>query len=120
MLIILALAYLQKVPKEYFCTYAGQEDPVSCKPKDFCDNPDVLSYEPNWDREDSYNNWITRFDLHCASNSKIGFIGSSYFTGWALTLTFLPRLSDLFGRQKNHVYWYCYQLFGLLYAPLDS
>lgn len=100
MLIILALAYLQKVPKEYFCTYVGQEDPVSCKPKDFCDNPDVLSYEPNWDREDSYNNWITRFDLHCASNSKIGLIGSSYFSGWALTLTFLPRLSDLFGRQK--------------------
>ena len=88
------------MPKEYFCTYEGQEDPVSCTPKDFCDNPSVISYVPNWDREDSYDNWISRFDLHCASKSKIGLIGSAYFGGWALSLTFLPRLSDLFGRQK--------------------
>lgn len=88
------------MPKEYFCIYEGSDEPVSCTPKDFCDNPDVVSYEPNWERSDSYDNWISRFDLHCAPKSKIGLIGSSYFSGWAFSLIFLPRLSDLFGRQK--------------------
>ena len=99
MLIILALAYLQKVPKEYFCTYVGQEDPVSCKPKDFCDNPDVLSYEPNWDLGDSYHNWIDKLDLACATPSQIGLIGSSSQMGWFITLIFIPRLADVYGRK---------------------
>lgn len=30
----------------------------------------------------------------------MGLIGSAYFIGWIITLTFMPRLSDLYGRQK--------------------
>ena len=41
-----------------------------------------------------------KLGLECAGPSKIGLIASSYFIGWILTLTFLPRISDLFGRQK--------------------
>jgi len=100
MLLILALAYLQKVPKEYFCVYEGEMEPVSCKPADFCNNPSVTSFEPNMALEDSYDNWVMRFDLHCAPKSKIGFISSSFFMGWAFTLVWVPRVSDLFGRQK--------------------
>lgn len=49
--------------------------------------------------DDSYNNWIERYDLHCASGFKIGLIGATPFIGWVITLTFLPRLSDaVFGR----------------------
>ena len=50
--------------------------------------------------EDSYDNWIMRFDLHCASPSKIGLIGSAFFAGWVFTLAIIPRISDLYGRQK--------------------
>ena len=50
--------------------------------------------------EDSYDNWIMRYDLHCASSSKIGMIGSSFFLGWVLTLVIFPRISDIYGRQK--------------------
>ena len=58
MLILLSLSYLEKVPREYFCTYEGSDDPVSCKPADFCTDPKVLSYEPNMALEDSYVNWV--------------------------------------------------------------
>ena len=95
------LSFLEKVPEEYFCTYSdkpGQE--FACKPKDFCDDPNVASYRPNLSLEDSYDNWVSKLGLECAGPSKIGLIASSYFIGWILTLTFLPRISDLIGRQK--------------------
>ena len=50
--------------------------------------------------EDSYDNWVQRFNLHCASKSKIGFISSAFFAGHVFTLIWVPRVSDLFGRQK--------------------
>ena len=100
MLLIVSLAYLQKVPQEYFCTYEGSEEPVKCKPEEFCNNPKVKSYEPNWDLDDTYDNWVMRFDLHCASKGEIGLITSAFFMGWVFTLTWMPRFSDIFGRQK--------------------
>lgn len=98
-LIIVNMSYLEKVPDEYFCTY--EKDPSSwksCKPEDFCKDPTVLQYEPNLDLEGSYDNWVNKLDLACASPNKIGFILSAYFLGWIVTLTFLPRMSDMIGR----------------------
>ena len=41
-----------------------------------------------------------KLDLTCATPREIGMIGSAYFFGWIVTLSFLPRISDLYGRQK--------------------
>ena len=70
-----------------------------------------MDYRPNMALEDSYDNWIMRYDLHCASSSKIGMIGSSFFLGWVLTLMILPRISDIYGRQKLII---CGNLISLL------
>ena len=94
------LSFLEKVPKEYFCVYEGSPESVPCKPEQFCTDPTVVSYTPNMALHDSFNNWVQKLDLTCASPAKIGLIGSSYFIGWIITLTFMPRLSDLYGRQK--------------------
>ena len=100
-LLLVSMSFLSKVPQEYFCKYANSPNTeVICKPANFCDNESVLSYRPNMALSDSYDNWVGRFGLECASKSKIGFLGSSFFIGWIVTLTFLPRLSDLYGRQK--------------------
>ena len=96
----MSLSFLEKVPKEYFCIYNGTSEEFKCTPKDFCDNPAVISHYPNMMLADSYDNWVGRYDLACASSFKVGFIASSFFLGWISTLFFLPRLSDLFGRQK--------------------
>ena len=55
-------------------------------------------YEPNLELEDSFDNWVSKLDLACAPPNKIGFIMSAYFLGWIVTLTFLPRMSDMIGR----------------------
>lgn len=99
-IIMLNLSFLEKVPREFFCVYVGSSESVSCKPVDFCTDPNLVSYTPNMDLKDSFDNWIGKLDLTCASPGKIGLIGSAYFFGWIITLTFLPRLSDLYGRQK--------------------
>ena len=100
--IILALSILTKVPTEYFCTRTGNfDDLFSCTPADFCnDTSTISSYEPNMDLTDSYENWIGRYGLECASGAKIGIIGSAFFVGWVISLLIVPRVSDTHGRQK--------------------
>ena len=39
--LLIALAYLEKVPEEYFCVYQGSTEAISCKPVDFCEDPTV-------------------------------------------------------------------------------
>ena len=101
MMILLSLGFLEKVPKEYVCTY--ESDPgkeVICKPEEFCKDPTVLSFHPNMELHDSYINWISHYNLTCIDGAHIGMIGSCFFIGWILTLMFIPRLSDTNGRNK--------------------
>ena len=49
--------------------------------------------------KDSYHNWIERMDLTCASAGKIGFIASSIYLGWFITLMIVPRIADVCGRR---------------------
>ena len=94
------MSYFEKVPSEYLCTYRGIDEPIGCKPDDFCTDPDLLSYEPNWELKDSYHNWIERMNLTCASPGKIGFIASSVYLGWFITLMIVPRIADVYGRKN--------------------
>ena len=101
MLVMVSLGFLEKVPNEYFCTYEeSPENEISCKPEDFCEDPTVLSFRPNMDLNESYINWISHYKLTCTSGGYIGLIASSFFIGWISTLVFIPRISDLFGRQR--------------------
>ena len=69
MIIILSIAFLEKVPSEYFCTYKNSPfTEESCVPADFCEDPNVVSYRPNMELDDSYTNWISHFNLECASH----------------------------------------------------
>lgn len=54
----------------------------------------------NYDYYASLHNWIDTFDLECTPKATIGLIGSIFFAGWAFAATFIPRLSDLYGRRK--------------------
>ena len=66
-IILINLSFLEKVPEEYFCTYADRPGQFPCKPKDFCDDPNVTSYTPNMAHPESYDNWVQKLDLTCAA-----------------------------------------------------
>ena len=102
-MIVYNLHYLEKMPEEFFCIYNDTPvgaDPTICEPADFCDDPNLVSYEANMALDSSYENLVDKLDLVCASPGKIGLIGSSIFIGWFISLVFVPRLADLFGRKK--------------------
>lgn len=53
---------------------------------------------------DSFDNWVGKLDLACASKAKVSLIGSAYFVGWIVTLLFVPRISDKYGRRNLIVF----------------
>jgi MFS family permease len=59
----------------------------------------VVSYEIDWSDPYSLHNWVEKLDLVCAPGWKLGMIGSVVFIGWVLTLAWVPRLSDMYGRK---------------------
>lgn len=60
----------------------------------------IASWQIDWENQGSIHNWISKPDLMCAPKLKIGLVGSSFFIGWALTTTWLPRFADLYGRKN--------------------
>lgn len=53
----------------------------------------------DYDSVDSLHNWVEQMDLYCVSETKIGFIGSSFITGCFVGSFILPRLADIVGRK---------------------
>ena len=49
--------YLELYP-QYLCTYKDSIDRVSCKPKEFCKDPNLLSWEIDMQDTRSLNNWV--------------------------------------------------------------
>ena len=39
----------------------------------------------------------------CEEDWKVGFLGSSFFIGWASSLLWMPRLADIYGRRKCYI-----------------
>ena len=59
----------------------------------------MVAWEIDWESERSLHNWYEKLDLFCAPKWKTAAIMSSFFAGWTLTLPFLPRWGDLWGRR---------------------
>ena len=70
-----------------------------CKPEYFCTHPEV-----DWhivkDHMYTLNNWMSKYDLYCASNLMVSAVGISFFIGFALGSAFLPNMSDKRGRKN--------------------
>jgi len=43
---------------------------------------------------------VEKLDLACASSTRVGFMGSTFFIGWLIGLLFIPALADQHGRRK--------------------
>ena len=82
---------------------------MPCIPSQFCDDPNIISYRPDYNFEGTYDNWVEKLDLTCRSDRQIGLIGSSTAVGQVISLTLAPRLTDLLGRQKIMIVGLCLQ-----------
>jgi MFS family permease len=84
----------------------------ACQPSQFCTNPDI-QHRVNYDKDTSLNNLYSRLNLACDPQYKIGYIGSCWFLGFLFTLSFVPRLADIYGRKM--IYQISCFLLPLLY-----
>ncbi len=96
-----SVSFLELYP-HYECSTDMGETWKPCKNTDFCNKPEV-KWRINFDYPDSLHNWVESLDLHCVPKSQIGLIGSMFFAGWFIAATFLPRLSDLYGRRRVYL-----------------
>ena len=83
------------MPK-FMCDKGAGE--YACKREEFCGNPEV-KYRIDLDYYGSLQNWVEDLDMMCTPKNVIGLFGSMFFVGWATGATFIPRLSDLYGRK---------------------
>ena len=82
----------------YECQSKESEDKYPCKPVDFCSDPSI-NYSIDWTASTSLHNYIETFDLTCARPTDIGLIGSCFFTGMTISIFFVTRLADIYGRK---------------------
>ena len=103
-----SIGYLIQKPDVYLCTYTDGITPPEdiCTVENICDgDPRIASWEADPNDSQTLNNWQQQLDLTCVPNWKVGMIGGSTFLGWSLTLLWLPRLADQYGRKKQ--FWGC-------------
>jgi len=95
------LSYLTLQPKYYKCVFTDPQplDPeAACIDDNICSDR-VVSYEIDWSSIYSIHNWVEKLDLICCPGWKVGMMGSMVFVGWVVTLPWVPRLSDMYGRK---------------------
>ena len=71
-----------------------------CTEKNICDHdPRIAHSEIDWSSSDSLHNWYDKLDLKCVPGWKVGLISSLSFIGSLVTLPWVPRLADKYGRK---------------------
>ena len=89
--------FLQK--PAYICTTSDDGLTSTCSQDEICADTTPFSWEIDWTSGQSLNNWVSKFDLTCSSDLSQALPGMGYFLGMALTTTWLPALSDIYGRR---------------------
>ena len=89
----------------YKCTYTTDDHPADICNEDgiYDDSEYIASWSIVESDEKSLNNWTLKLDLTNESSTTRALIGSAFFIGWAITLLWLPRFGDIFGRKKMYV-----------------
>ena len=80
----------------------------------------LIKVDFDYSHPESYHNYIERLGLACAEKSKIGFMGSVFFKGWALSSLFVNRLADILGRKKVFLTSMAFQVPAMLTIILSQ
>ena len=64
--------------------------------------------------DETFDNWVGKFDLLCEEKFKVGLIGSMFFAGVITGTLFIPALADAFGRKLIVIIAFILALIGQL------
>mmetsp|Transcript_36939 Transcript_36939/g.48580 ORF Transcript_36939/g.48580 Transcript_36939/m.48580 type:complete len:178 (+) Transcript_36939:256-789(+) len=92
-----------------------------CTSENICaKDPRIRSWDIDWEHDNSLHNWHHQFDLMCWPKAQIGLISSMFFFGWCVTLLWMPRMGDIYGRKwliaYNNLLCLGFYL-GVMFAP---
>mmetsp|Transcript_39692 Transcript_39692/g.60825 ORF Transcript_39692/g.60825 Transcript_39692/m.60825 type:complete len:329 (+) Transcript_39692:107-1093(+) len=103
--IFYSLPFLTVYP-DYECLEGGVW--VECdRQTDICDpNLPKDEWRINYDSPDSFRNFVDpdKLDLTCTKAATIGFIGTAYFIGLAISCSFIPLIADRVGRKRPLIF----------------
>lgn len=95
--VIYGIGFLEKEPKHFECQEDGEWK--DCDKEYICENQlSKDQYKPVVD-DQVLDNWVDKFDLLCEPWYKVGLIGSMFFLGVVVSVTFVGLLADQYGRK---------------------
>jgi len=97
---LFGLSFLEKEPKHWECKDPDTGEWKSCTKEEICsEHLSRDDYRPDPNEDEVFDNWVEKFDLLCEPKMKVGLIGSMYFIGLIVFITFVPPIADRYGRK---------------------
>ena len=96
-----AIPFLLRVP-DLTCRTEKEPTWVSCEKSDICENRySVFSQfeDNNYSKSSELQNWVSHYDLLCATKFQISLFGSLFFVGAVIGTITVLRLGDVYGRR---------------------
>ena len=106
---------------KYKCSVTAGTDQSVCTSENICAKDSrILSWSIDESHEATLDNWHRQFDMMCWPKAQIGLVSSLFWFGWCLTLLWMPRFGDIYGRKLPVAYVSVVSFvlyLGVLYAP---
>ena len=105
-----SLAFLEKLPTEFECVQESSFKMIAdedshlvnwkhCTKTEICASSLPREHYRPVETDIGYlNNWVDKLGLLCRPKKEVGFIGSCFFIGIILSITWVPPLADSYGR----------------------
>lgn len=98
--LLFGLPFLEKEPKHFECKDQDSGEWKTCNKAEICDRHlGKDEYRADTNDDEYFDNWVNKYDLLCEPKMKVGLIGSMYFIGLIVFITFVPPIADRFGRK---------------------
>ena len=106
---------MEKEPNHFECLEDDQWK--QCDKEYICTNNLPKDHYRVVQDDETFDNWVEKFDMLCEPKYKIGLIGSMYFIGVVVSMTFVGYLADIYGRKWPFlisIILQCIAQFGLM------
>ena len=107
--LVLGLAFVEIEPSAFECLYDPGTDKNkngvepewhACTKDEICsENIPHTRYRADESDPDYLHNWVEKFDFICEPKNKMGIFGFYFFLGIVVTVIYISKVSDMYGRK---------------------